>query len=80
MVALNAVAPFMILLGIGFLAVRTGLTDRAFMNRLNALTSPWQARRISAGHGAASPDRLLRGICGCSFQGAGPGTTKEPML
>ena len=37
MVALNAVAPFMILLGIGFLAVRTGLTDRAFMNRLNAL-------------------------------------------
>ena len=37
MVALNAVAPFMILLGIGFLAVRTGLTDRPFMNRLNAL-------------------------------------------
>ena len=37
MVALNAVAPFMILLGIGFLAVRTGITDRAFMNRLNTL-------------------------------------------
>ena len=37
MVALNAVAPFLILLSIGCLAVRTGLTDRAFMNRLNAL-------------------------------------------
>ena len=37
MVALNAVAPFMILLSVGFLAVRTGLTDRAFMARLNAL-------------------------------------------
>ena len=37
MVALNAVAPFMILLFVGFLSVRTGLTDRAFMNRLNAL-------------------------------------------
>lgn len=37
MVALNAVAPFMILLGIGFLAVRTRIADRAFMNRLNAL-------------------------------------------
>ena len=37
MVALNAVAPFLILLSIGFLAVRTGLTDRAFMNRLNTL-------------------------------------------
>jgi len=37
MVALNAVAPFLILLSIGFLAIRTGLTDRAFMNRLNAL-------------------------------------------
>ena len=37
MVALNAVAPFLILLSVGFLAVRTGLTDRAFMNRLNAL-------------------------------------------
>ena len=36
-VAVNAVSPFLILLGIGFLAVRTGLTDRAFMNRLNAL-------------------------------------------
>ena len=37
MVALNAVAPFMILLSVGFLAVRTGITDRTFMNRLNAL-------------------------------------------
>ena len=37
MVALNAVAPFLILLSVGFLAVRTGLTDRAFMARLNAL-------------------------------------------
>ncbi len=37
LVAVNAVSPFLILLGIGFLAVRTGLTDRAFMNRLNAL-------------------------------------------
>ena len=36
-VAVNAVSPFLILLGIGFLAIRTGLTDRAFMNRLNAL-------------------------------------------
>ena len=37
MVALNAVAPFLILLSVGFLAVRTELTDRAFMARLNAL-------------------------------------------
>ena len=37
MVAFNAVAPFLILLSVGFLAVRTGLTDRAFMARLNAL-------------------------------------------
>lgn len=37
MVALNAVAPFLILLGIGFLSVRAGWTDRAFMTRLNAL-------------------------------------------
>jgi len=37
MVALNAVAPFMIMLAVGYLAIRTGLTDRAFMNRLNAL-------------------------------------------
>ena len=37
MVALNAVAPFMILLGIGALAIRFRLTDRAFMNRLNTL-------------------------------------------
>ena len=36
LVALNAVAPFLILLGIGFLAVRAKLTDRAFMNQLNA--------------------------------------------
>ena len=36
-VALNAVAPFLILLSVGFLAVRTGLTDRAFMTRLNTL-------------------------------------------
>ena len=37
MVAFNAVAPFLILLGIGFLIVRTGLSDREFMNRLNTL-------------------------------------------
>ena len=37
LVALNAVTPFLILLSVGFLAVRTGLTDRAFMTRLNAL-------------------------------------------
>ena len=37
LVALNAVAPFMILLGIGALAIRFRLTDRAFMNRLNTL-------------------------------------------
>ena len=37
MVAFNAVAPFLILLGIGFAVVRTGVADRAFMNRLNAL-------------------------------------------
>ena len=36
-VAFNAVAPFLILLGIGFLVVRTGMADREFMNRLNAL-------------------------------------------
>ncbi len=36
-VAFNAVAPFLILLGIGFLIVRTGLADREFMNRLNTL-------------------------------------------
>ena len=36
MVALNAVAPFIILLSVGFLAVRTKIADRAFMNRLNA--------------------------------------------
>ena len=37
MVALNAVAPFLVLLGIGFAAVRLKLTDRPFMDRLNAL-------------------------------------------
>ena len=37
MVAFNAVAPFLFLLGIGFAAVRLKLTDRPFMNRLNAL-------------------------------------------
>ena len=37
MVAFNAVAPFLILLGIGFAAVRMKLTDRDFMNRLNTL-------------------------------------------
>ncbi len=37
MVAFNAVAPFLILLGIGFTAVRLKLTDRPFMDRLNAL-------------------------------------------
>ncbi|MCR5296018.1 MAG: AEC family transporter [Clostridiales bacterium] len=37
MVAFNAVAPFLILLGIGFAAVRMKLTDRPFMDRLNAL-------------------------------------------
>ena len=37
MVAFNAVAPFLILLGIGFAAVRLGMTDRPFMDRLNSL-------------------------------------------
>ena len=37
MVAFNAVAPFLILLGVGFAAVKLKLTDRPFMNRLNAL-------------------------------------------
>ena len=36
MVAFNAVAPFLILLGVGFAAVRLKLTDRSFMDRLNA--------------------------------------------
>ena len=35
MVAFNAVAPFLILLGIGFAAVRLKLVDRPFMDRLN---------------------------------------------
>ena len=37
LVAFNAVMPFLILLGIGFAAVRLKWTDRAFMDRLNAL-------------------------------------------
>ena len=37
MVAFNAVAPFLILLGTGFAAVRLKLADRPFMDRLNAL-------------------------------------------
>ena len=37
LVAFNAVAPFLVLLGIGFGAVRLGVTDRDFMNRLNKL-------------------------------------------
>ncbi len=37
MVALNAVAPFLILLSVGYAAVRLKWTDRAFMTRLNAL-------------------------------------------
>ena len=36
-VAFNAVMPLLILLGIGWAAVRSGITDRAFMNRLNTL-------------------------------------------
>ena len=36
-VALNAVAPFLVLLGIGFAAMRTGITDRGLMNRMNTL-------------------------------------------
>ena len=36
-VAFNAVMPLLILLGIGWAAVRSGVTDRAFMNRLNTL-------------------------------------------
>ena len=37
LVAFNAVAPFLILLGVGFAAVRLKWTDRPFMNRLSAL-------------------------------------------
>ena len=37
LVAFNAVAPFLILLGIGFAAVRMKWTDRPFMDKLNAL-------------------------------------------
>ena len=36
MVAFNAVAPFLILLGIGFAAVRLKLADRPFMDKVNA--------------------------------------------
>lgn len=37
MVAFSAVAPFLILLGIGFATMQLKLTDRLFMERLNAL-------------------------------------------
>ena len=37
LVAFNAVAPFLVLLGIGYGAIRLKLTDRDFMNRLNTL-------------------------------------------
>ena len=37
MVAFNAVAPFLILLGIGYAIVRFGISDHAFMRRLNTL-------------------------------------------
>ena len=37
MVAFNAVMPLLLLLGIGYGAVRLKITDRAFMDRLNAL-------------------------------------------
>ena len=37
LVAFNAVAPFLILLGIGFGAIQLKWTDRSFMTRLNAL-------------------------------------------
>ena len=37
MVAFNAVTPFLVLLGIGFAAMRFKLTDREFMNQLNKL-------------------------------------------
>ena len=36
-VAFNAVMPLLLLLGAGWAAVRSGVTDRAFMNRLNTL-------------------------------------------
>ena len=36
LVAFNAVAPFLILLGVGFAAVRLKLADRAFLDRVNA--------------------------------------------
>jgi len=37
LVAFNAVGPFLVLLGIGFAAIRMKWTDRPFMDRLNAL-------------------------------------------
>ena len=37
LVAFNAVGPFLVLLGIGFAAIRLKWTDRAFMDRLNGL-------------------------------------------
>ena len=37
LVAFNAVGPFLVLLGVGFFAVRMKWTDRPFMDRLNAL-------------------------------------------
>ena len=36
-VAFNAVMPLLLLVGVGWAAVRSGVTDRAFMNRLNTL-------------------------------------------
>ena len=36
-VAFNAVMPLLLLLGVGWAAVRSGVTDRTFMNRLNTL-------------------------------------------
>lgn len=36
-VAFNAVMPLLLLLGVGWAAVRSGVTDRAFMNQLNTL-------------------------------------------
>ena len=36
-VAFNAVMPLLLMQGVGWAAVRSGVTDRAFMNRLNTL-------------------------------------------
>ena len=38
LVAFNAVAPFLILLGVGFAAVRLKLADRAFLDKVNAFS------------------------------------------